>query len=777
MTVRPRDLRLVPVAAAAWGAAAVSLLVPTGAGWIAVGLWGVVVCALIFAALVRPGRRMLVLAIVALAVAAAVVSHTALAQPGRAAASALGVDGGRAVEVTAVVTGKPGPTSSGRLRFDAQVSEVRIGAQRHRVDVPVVVLGELPGPVGLDVGATVVAAGTAFRADAADRAVLVVQASRELDVIAAPHGVMMVAAGLRSGLVDAVSGLPEPGAGLVPGLAVGDTSAVSAELDAAMKQSSLSHLTAVSGANCAIVVGLAFAFAALCGARRGVRVAVALIVLAGFVVLVTPEPSVVRAAVMAAIAMLSVALGRTGSGLSLLCLAVACTLVADPWLAASLGFGLSVTATASLLVLARPLAAGMQRAMPRALALVLSVPMAAQLACGPLLVLINPVVPLYGVVANLLAGPAAPAATIAGLAACLAAPFPLLQSGLAALAWLPAAWIAGTAVVLAGMPGGGLPWVEGAGGLVVLAVVGAGVALLIVGGRGKGMRVARVASGAVVAAVVGAGVGMGALGSVAGVLTVPSGWVMLACDIGQGDAVLLRSGGSTALVDTGPEPDILRACLTRLGIARIDLLVLTHYDLDHAGGVAAVTGITGTVLHSPPADADDRGILSRLGAAGADIVDAYQGLHGTLGSARWRVVWPPRRSVAFPSGNDASVVLDVRVDGVSMLLLGDMGASSQRALAASGALRPPYGVVKVAHHGSADQDAGLYRLLRPAAAVISVGAGNDYGHPRAETLSLLSALGAVIARTDTAGMVAILPADSGVSLWRERAPPAVVPAG
>ena len=777
MTVRARDLRLVPIAVAAWVAAAASLLMPSAVGWMALGLWAAVGVVLAAALVIRGRQRMLVLAVIALAVAAAAVSNTALAQPSRVAASALGVDGGRAVEVTAVVAGKAGPTSTGRLRFDARASVITIGTEHHDVDVPIVVLGALPGPAGLDVGAVVVVAGTTFRADAADRAVLVVDASRDLVVVSPPDGVMAVAAGLRSGLVDAVSGLPEPGAGLVPGLAVGDTSAVSSDLDAAMKQSSLSHLTAVSGANCAIVVGLAFALAALCGARRGVRVAVSLAVLAGFVVLVTPEPSVVRSAVMAAIAMLAVALGRAGSGLSLLCLAVACTLVADPWLAASLGFALSVAATASLLVLARPLAAGLQRAMPRALAFALSVPIAAQLACGPLLVLINPVVPLYGIVANLLAGPAAPAATIAGLAACLAAPFPALQSGLAALAWLPAAWIAATADVLAGMPGGQLPWLDGPAGLVVLAVVGAGVTVLIVGGRGKIVVQVRVVAGGIVAAVVGIGAGVGALGSVAGPLTVPPGWVMLACDIGQGDAVLLRSGSSIALVDTGPEPDALRACLARVGIAHIDLLVLTHYDLDHAGGVDAVTGMVDTVLHGPPADAVDRGILSRLSDAGADVIDAYQGLHGTLGAAQWRVVWPPQHSVAFPSGNDASVVVDLRAGGVSMLLLGDMGASSQRALAASGALRPPYTVVKVAHHGSADQDAGLYRLLRPTVAVISVGQDNDYGHPRAETVTMLAGIGATVARTDTGGVVAVVVAESGVSLWRERGPPAVVPAG
>ena len=125
-----------------------------------------------------------------------------------------------------------------------------------------------------------------------------------------------------------------------------------------MKESSLSHLTAVSGANCAIVVGLAFGAVAAAGGSRAARVAGGVVALIGFVLLVTPEPSVVRAAAMALIAMLGVLLGRTGAGIAVLCLAVTVLLVADPWLAGSLGFALSAVATGSLLLWARPLAPG-----------------------------------------------------------------------------------------------------------------------------------------------------------------------------------------------------------------------------------------------------------------------------------------------------------------------------------------------------------------------------------------------------------------------------------
>ena len=133
------------------------------------------------------------------------------------------------------------------------------------------------------------------------------------------------------------------------------------------------------------------------------------------------------------------------------------------------------------------------------------------------------------------------------------------------------------------------------------------------------------------------------------------------------------------------------------------------------------------------------------------------------------VLWPPPASRAFAGGNDASVVLDVRGGGIPpIVLLGDLSASPQRALEASGALEPPYAIVKVAHHGSADQDAALYAAIQPTVAVITVGAGNDYGHPRDETMDILAGLGARIWRTDRDGIVCLWASGDTVSVWRDR---------
>lgn len=759
-TARRRDLRLLPVAGAAWAGAGAAITFPEHAGVWAVVLWAAAV-AFLGVALRRARPTVLALVAVSFAVAAAAASHVALAQPAREAVAGLEVDGGRSVTFEVDVVGKVERSTTG-YRFDAITRSATVGDDARPMSAPVVVRTPERAP-GLDLGARATVTGTAFRADPGDRAVLVIEASALL-VDRPPSGPLGMAATLRTGLVAAVAGLPDPGAGLVPGLAVGDTSAVSDELDQQMKASSLSHLTAVSGANCALVVGIAFGVAALCGARRGIRVAAGLVTLVAFVVLVSPEPSVVRAGAMAAIAMIGLLLGRIGAGVSVLSASVCLLLVLDPWLAASLGFALSAVATGSLLLFAGPLADGLSRWMPSPAALALSVPLAAQLACGPLLVLIEPTVPLVGVLANLLAGPAAPAATVLGLLACLALPVPVLAQGLAAIAWLPAAWIAGTADLAARLPGASLPWLEGMPGLLALAATGTAIGAVIAARHPRLRRVAAWTLAAVVLAVAAAG----PVRTLFDRTRVPASWSIAACEVGQGDAVLVRDAASVMLIDTGPEPAALAGCLDRFAIDRVDILVLTHFDMDHRGGAGAVLGRADLVVHGPVPDAEAADLLARFTARGARTQQVSAGQSGALGECHWRTLWPKPRDPVYPAGNDASVIIDVTgCRAPDAIFLGDLSAQAQRSLEATGAVDRRYSVVKVAHHGSADQDDGLYRDLDARVALVTVGE-NTYGHPRDEILDLLHEEQATIARTDTSGDLVVWRDDAGLRLWRSR---------
>lgn len=763
-----RGVRVVPLAAGAWAAAAVAVLFPAWAGWMAVALCAgaaTVIGGMLVTTRPRAGWGVVA---VCLAVGGTVCAHVGVVEPTRAQARSV-AEPGRAVVVEAVVTGRLDPSSSGDVWFDATARSIRSGsgavsgAAAVRVGVPAADAASL---ADVDLGARIRVPGVALAPEAGEREVAVIRASAPVEVAERPAGIWAPLAQLRGGLAEAAARLPPPGAALIPGLALGDTAAVDAALEESMRSAALTHLTAVSGANCAIVVGLAFGVAALCGARRGVRVAAGLGALALFILLVTPEPSVVRAGAMASIAMLAVALGRAGSGLAVLSIAVAALLMLDPWLALTWGFALSVAATASLLVLAGPLAAALSRWMPRALALGVSVPLAAQLACGPLLILLDPHVALLGVPANMLAGPAAPLATIAGLLACLAAPLPVLQDGLVAIAWLPAAWIAGIAETVAAVPAQRLSWLEGLTGAVALGVVcTALIAALLMPAGMRGRRMLHATSIAVLAATAGWGAAQAALVSVAVPWTVPAAWQIAMCDVGQGDAVLIRSGSAVALIDSGPDPDLLRQCLDRFGIDRLDLLVLTHFDADHAGGVDAVVGRVARVWHGPP-DADGARDLARLEAAGAALHQARTGDALHVGAATVRVLWPA--ASVREAGNDASLAIDVRGDGLPpTLLLGDLSAEPQARMRASAATQD-YAVVKVAHHGSADQDPALYAAIDAELALIPVGRDNDYGHPRARLLTLLRTGGTRVARTDVDGTVAVWLADGGLRLWRER---------
>lgn len=624
-------------------------------------------------------------------------------------------------------------------------------------------------------GAVVRVHGTVRLEDPGEPTTYTVSVRDDVTVVAAPPPWLGWAASARETFARAAATTPGDGGALLPGLAIGDETAVSVDLDAAMKAASLSHLTAVSGANCALVIALVFGLARLVGLGRRTRILAAGAALVAFVVLVGPGASVIRAAVMAAVLLIGLARGRPADGVPALALAVIVLSVHDPWLARDYGFVLSVLATAGLLVLAGPLSRRLTRWMPRALAIAVAVPTAAQLACQPVLLLLAPTLPLYGVPANLLAEPAAPVATMLGCIACALLPLtPGLGQAVIWLAWLPSAWIAQVAVFTSRLPGVAAPWVPGLVGVLLSAAVLVAVAVVVLG-RNSSRVVSIVAVGALCG---GAVVYLATLGGglVGRALALPPDWQLAACDVGQGDALLIRDSGAVAMIDVGREPEPAAACLDRLGISRIDLLVLSHFDADHVGGLSAVAGrVERAIVQRPVREADER-TLAILRAAGVPTERGHAGLSGRLGGVTWRVLWPPAQPTGGQedTGNAGSITLETDGRGLRALFLGDLGEEAQEALGAAGAGHP-VDVVKVAHHGSADQSAGLYRRLHARLGLVSVGVRNGYGHPTASALRMLADSGTAVARTDAQGILLVSPASPGgagpaVRLWSERTP-------
>ena len=261
---------------------------------------------------------------------------------------------------------------------------------------------------------------------------------------------------------------------------MGDTSTIPQDLVAAMRVAGLTHLTAVSGAHFALVGAAVLAGASAVRCPRPVRAAVVVVALAGFVALVRPGPSVLRAAAMGVVGVAGLVVGRPARAVPALCGGVTVLLVVDPWLIRDVGFVLSAVSTSGLVLLAGPLAARWAGAVGRPVAYALAAPIAAQCVCAPVVLMLNPAVATYAVPANLLADPAVAPATVLGLLAALVAPWwPSGATALAALAGAACWWIARVARVTAALPGAQLAWTGGVRGAVVLAVGTIGVVGLL----------------------------------------------------------------------------------------------------------------------------------------------------------------------------------------------------------------------------------------------------------------------------------------------------------
>lgn len=767
--VRPTaDLRLAVPAAGAWVATVALLPYPQLAAAAAFVGWAAAVMALIGGA--RSRRPVLTLVAVTAAAIALVATAIAVHEPARRPSGLIAASAeGTRVTLTMSVTRTPVDG-----RFAATVTAVHPpggGAGSSTSAVPVLVFDAVPDvPLGL--GSTVRVTGTLVATEPGDGTAFLLFAGEPATVTSPPPAQLDWANGLRAGFAVQAARLGGDGGMLLPGLAIGDTSRVDESLDLAMKTSSLTHLTAVSGANCAIIVGLIMLAGGAVGIGRTWRIVLSLAVLVAFVVLVTPEPSVLRAGVMAGLVLIATASGRPASGVPVLSLAVLGLLTVDPWLARSFGFALSVLATAGLLLLAAPLTRLLARALPLWLAAVVAVPVAAQLACQPVLVLLDPTLPAFGIVANILAAPAAPVATVVGLAACVLSPLlPAVAAVLTHLAWLPAAWIGAVARFFAGLPLARIDWPGGVPGALLLATITVLALLAVLGPARQQRRWPMLLAAMLLAVVVGVSGGT----HIASVAGRPAGWQLAACPVGQGDAMLVRSAGHTALIDTGPEPEPLAQCLSTLGVDRLDLLVLSHFDLDHVGGSQSVLGRADAVLTGPPANAEDERLLDALASAGSTVTRVSRGAAGVLGDLRWEVLWPPARLGDIEPGNDASVVVRFDPAGecvggcLGSLFLGDLGEQAQERMTRLNRPVAPVDVVKVSHHGSADQSDALYRSLRGSVGLVGVGADNDYGHPADPTIDLLESTHTEVARTDQDGLVLVAPSGrpGDMLVWRE----------
>ncbi|WP_017178369.1 ComEC/Rec2 family competence protein [Actinomyces timonensis] len=494
------DLRLLAPALAAWACAWAATGLSGARAWRTAGIWALIAITLA-AALIRPVTRyrpprhrhdprpgnagaasagpIAAGALLACLVAAAVLAVASAGQWARARdPTTLAVESGRAVTIEGTISEQPRATASARATTiltaleDVSIDGVPSGLR-------IRVLGDASW-LEMPLGSRVTARGRLRAPDPGASEAAILGRGSAPTRTGDPRGVLGAVGEMRDGLTRATghAGGSTPGrwaggddAGalaLVPGLALGDDHALPADLRQDMRTVSMTHLTAVSGQHVVIVLGLVLTGLGVLPRRW--RALAGGIVLVGLVLLMRPSGSVLRAATMGAVLLVGVAAGRRSASLPALCAGMVVLLLVDPWQSRDYGFALSVAATSGILLGSGPIMAAVSRRLPRWAAALIAVPVAAQLACAPLLILLQPQVGLWAVPANMMAAPPVPLATVSGLLAALMAPvWGRAAAWLALPALASCAWLAGVARFFAGLPGATIPWPGGIGGALLLA--------------------------------------------------------------------------------------------------------------------------------------------------------------------------------------------------------------------------------------------------------------------------------------------------------------------
>ena len=567
-------------------------------------------------------------------------------------------------------------------------------------------------------------------------------------MVRGPTRIMRWTTSIRSRFRAEAQRIAGAGGALIPGLVEGDTSLEKSSFVTDMRRSGLTHLTAVSGENFAIVAAFMMWLTQWFIRRQRLRIVCTAVVLIGFIFLVRPSPSVMRATVMTAVMLVSRVRGVRSSALPSLGFAIALLIVVDPFQAIDPGFALSVMATAGILLLSPAIAQFLGRWIhhPRLIELI-SLPVSATILCTPVIVAISGQLSLISIPANMLVTLVVAPVTVVGFVAAL-----LPWTGLAHLLLVVinpiSQWVAVVAEHCARFPVVLLPK-SFVGALLAIVLI-----LLIRFKYWKTIGIS-IAGLMIVLTVVGS--------------SWPGArWLIVNCDVGQGDGLVINLGNHSGIViDAGPDPVLMDKCLRSLGIDTVPLIVLSHYHADHVTGLPAVLAgrrigaVWVTNLDQPATEY--MMTMRALGSIHPTVV--HQGevtsFPSLYGRVVIRILWPQITQDHFASLpgdgsgiNNSSIALDITVGRVRLFAGGDIEPPAQAAIVESGLVRS-VDILKVAHHGSAYQDNDLLNLLKPRVALISVGLGNPYGHPASSTIAALMARGVHVYRTDRDGAISV----------------------
>lgn len=525
--------------------------------------------------------------------------------------------------------------------------------------------------------------------------------------------------------------------------------------------SGLAHVVAVSGAHLTIVAALMASILGVLRVPRPISVAAQIMLLAAYLALTAMPASAIRATLMTVAGMTSWTARRRASSLSALGCCIAVMIALDAQAALSTSFALSVLATLGIVVfggLANSWLKACLGWLPAFVREALALTFASSVLATPFSAALFSQLPLAAPVANIaiapLFGPVC-AAGIIGAVVCAILPLPGV---IASITCACASLLLKVVQACASIPYASIPIVAPAFVALLAGFVSACVLWLWWPKPDSHSAYRLLSVTGIVCAVVFA------------LLKAPipyGGCEIVALDVGQGDAILIRSGGHSVLVDTGNQDALLRQALARHHITRLDALIVTHPDDDHMGSLESLDGMVQV----------DHVLLARDGLAcscascaklrqhaetlvGKERVEGLsQGDKFRLGAFEFTCVWPVAFQDEGGNGDSLCFTVDADIDGDGnrewrSLLVGDAEHEEVSQMLSAG-LIDGVDVYKVGHHGSKNaltQDQAA--ALSPQVSLCSVGARNRYGHPAASTVESLERAGSAVMRTDEHGDVA-----------------------
>lgn len=548
-------------------------------------------------------------------------------------------------------------------------------------------------------------------------------------------------------------GTTHPAHGLVAAMVLGDRGGLSSSDLWALRRAGLMHLVAVSGLHVTLLLAMTLALLGRRPPSRIVALGLTLTGLAAFALFVGPRASVLRAVAGASVVLIGRRLGRDGDALNSLAWIGAAMFVTWPPVLHDAGFQLSFAATAAILGLARSLGARLPG--PAFLRLPLAMSTAAYVATAPICAAWFQSIAPASLLSNLIAVPLC--------AICLGA-------GYLALLFEPLPWIGWIAAKLCSLAGQGIivwadhvaAWPHGAqrvgapGRWMVAAMLTLVFWRCVAASSCRTQR--RWLATALALALVAIHVGPAPRDG-------DGRTEIIVLDVGQGQSVaLLGPRGGVVLVDAGgsvhprfdPGERIVAPEVAAWNRGRIDVLVISHGHIDHVGGAAALLReLDVGELWLPPGSTGHSRLADLAALArdrGTAVVVARAGLRERRAEVPLRVLAPERRAANRHWGvNDGSVVILAGSRPHRVLIPGDIEAAAERALIQSGRALAAE-VLVVPHHGSrSSSSAAWLHRVRPEWALISAGRWNRFGHPHAEVLERLAAVGTGVRRTDIEG--------------------------